>query len=68
MNNSDQLLHELETHVQRIIENRKPESPDTQDLNVTGQRAGLVNALTRFIDQRIEERLRKYADDQKRRP
>jgi hypothetical protein len=60
MNNSDQLVHELETHVQRILEHHNPKEPYAQSLNVTGKRGDLVNALTRFVDQRIEEHLKKY--------
>jgi hypothetical protein len=57
MNNSDsdQLLHELETHVERILEHH-----GAQDSSVTDNRGGLVNALTRFVDQRIREHLKKY--------
>ena len=60
MDNSDQLLHELETHVQRILEYHNPKEPYAQVLNVTEKRGDLVIALTRFIDQRIQEHLKQY--------
>ena len=66
MNNSDQLLHEIETHVQRILEYHNPKEPYAQVLNVTDKRGDLVNALTRFLDQRIEERLKKYTEELRR--
>jgi hypothetical protein len=56
---SDQLMQELETHVKRIIEH-----PTGQYLNVTDNRAGVVKALTSFIDERIQQHLTKFAHDQ----
>jgi hypothetical protein len=67
MSNSDELMHELETHVQRILEYHNPKQPYAQVLNVTEKRGSLVNALARFIDQRIQEHLTKFAQDQARR-
>jgi hypothetical protein len=56
--NSDQLLHEIETHVQRIFEYHNPRQPYAQQGNVTDKRGTLVNARKRFIDQCIEEHLK----------
>jgi hypothetical protein len=56
---SDQLMQELETHVKRIIEH-----PTGQYLNVTDNRVGVVKALTSFIDERIQQHLTKFAQDQ----
>jgi hypothetical protein len=57
---SDQLMQELETHVKRIIEH-----PTGQYLNVTDSRAGVVKALTSFIDERIEARITRLLQDQR---
>lgn len=65
-NNSDEVMRELETHVQRILEHHNPKAPYAQVLNVTERRNDFVNALTLFIDQRIEERLKKYSEDLRR--
>jgi hypothetical protein len=66
MSNSDQLMLELETHVQRILECHKHEQPYGRHLSVTEKRGDVVKALTRFIDERIEERLTRLAQDQTR--
>ena len=66
MSNSDQLMQELETHVQRILECHEHEQPYGRHLSVTEKRGDVVKALTRFIDQRIEERLTRLAQDQTR--
>jgi hypothetical protein len=64
MSNSDQLMLELETHVQRILECHKHEEPYGHHLAVTEKRGDVVKALTRFIDERIQQHLTKFAQDQ----
>ena len=66
MDNSDQLMKELYIHVQRILEHHDPKQPYQQFLNVTDKQGDLVNALTRFVDQRIEEKFNKLVEDLER--
>jgi len=66
MDNSDQLMKELETHVQRILEYYNPKEPYAQVLNVTEKRGDFVKVLARFIDQRIQEHLTRFAQEQAR--
>jgi hypothetical protein len=68
MNNSDQLLDELEAHVQRILERRSPTQPSEQVGNETDKRGDLINALARFVDQRVDEHLKELRSFDRCRP
>jgi hypothetical protein len=63
MEKSHLLMGELEIHVQRILETHNPKQPYAQVLSVTEQRGGLISALARYIDERVEERIEKFARD-----
>jgi outer membrane translocation and assembly module TamA len=63
MESSDQLMQELETHVQRILEYYDPKQPYARFLNVSEKRGDLINALSRYIDERIEDRIAQFAQD-----
>jgi hypothetical protein len=68
MDNSDQLLHELEAHIQRVFEHHSPKQPHAQAGNEADKRGDLIKALTRFIDQRIDERLKELRSFDRCRP
>jgi hypothetical protein len=63
MEDSDQLMQELETHVQRILEHHDPKQPYAPVLNVSEKRGDLISALSRYIDGRIEDRIAQFAQD-----
>ena len=63
MEDSDHLIRELETHVQRILEYYDPTHPYAQVMNVSGKRGDLISALARYIDGRVEHRIAQFARD-----
>jgi hypothetical protein len=56
-NDTDELIQELEAHINRVIGYHDPKSPYTPILNVTEKRGELSRTLVRLIDERIEQKL-----------
>ena len=63
MDDSSKLMQEFETHVRRILEYRDPKQPYAHVLNVSEKRGDLLKDLSRYIDERIEDRLVQFARD-----
>ena len=63
MTNTDELMSELETHIERILEARNPDNQGAEVMDVKEHRWAVVQSLTRFVDQRIQERLTRFEDE-----
>jgi hypothetical protein len=60
-NETDDLLKELEDHINRVIEHHNEKSPYEPITNVTEKRGGLSKTLVRLIDQRIDQKILAFA-------